>query len=182
MSGSGKTTFANYCGELLNMPIIDLDSEICRKYGGNIPLIFAVGGEKLFRELELAEAYDAASRDNVIISTGGGIVTQPEAMQALKKSGLVVYLNCDEETLCLRLAGDTDERPMLSGERSLAETVNRMLCERERAYLEYADIVLNESEVLRSRNLTDSPIGDQLGALYLELVLKLEKKVYSKLK
>lgn len=180
MSGSGKSTFAKYCSELLNMPIIDLDEEICKKYGGSIPTIFAVGGEKLFRELELKEAVDASASEGAVIATGGGTVTLPEAMKALKKSGLVIYLNCDEETICRRLCNETDERPLFAGENSVEETVGRLFGERERLYLEYADMVLNESEVLKSRNLLQSPLADQLGALYLELVLKLEKKVYAK--
>lgn len=180
MSGSGKSTFGRYCSELLNMPIIDLDSEICKKYGGSIPAIFAAGGEKFFRELELNEALAAASLSNVIIATGGGTVLTEEAMNALKKSGLVVYLNCDADTLCKRLECATDERPMLDNENTLEQNIEKMLNEREKLYYRYADIVLNESQVLTSRNLLDSPLADQLGALYLELVLKLEKKVYAK--
>lgn len=181
MSGSGKSTFAKYCADLLNMPIIDLDSEICRKYGGSIPAIFAAGGEKLFRELELNEAIEAANSSGAIIATGGGTVTQKDAMLALKKSGLVVYLNCDLQTLTDRLGGANDERPLLETA-SLAETLQKMLDERERLYYEYADVVLNETDVLKSRNIENAPLGDQLGALYLELVLKLEKKVYAKFK
>lgn len=181
MSGSGKSIFAKYCADLLNMPIIDLDSEICRKYGGSIPAIFAAGGEKLFRELELNEAIEAANASGAIIATGGGTVTQKDAMLALKKSGLVVHLNCDLQTLTDRLGGANDERPLLETA-SLAETLQKMLDERERLYYEYADVVLNETDVLKSRNIENAPLGDQLGALYLELVLKLEKKVYAKFK
>lgn len=71
---------------------------------------------------------------------------------------------------------------MLSGELSLKDKIEKTFAERERLYLDYADVVINESEVLKSRNLLDSPLNDQLGAIYLELVLKLEKKVHAKLK
>lgn len=179
MSGSGKSTFADYCGEVLNMPIIDLDAEICKKYGGSVAAIFAAGGENLFRELELHEALVAAEHHGAIIATGGGTVTQSEAMRALKKSGLVVYLNCDLQTLADRLTGDSD-RPLIDGG-VLEEKLKKMFDEREHLYNEYADVVLNETDVLKSRNIADAPLCDQLGALYLELVLKLEKKVYSKL-
>ena len=102
-------------------------------------------------------------------------------MLALKKSGLVVYLNCDLQTLVDRLSGANDDRPLLETD-SLAETLQKMLDERERLYYEYADVVLNETDVLKSRNIENAPLVDQLGALYLELVLKLEKKVYAKFK
>lgn len=176
MSGSGKSTFARYCAKLLNMPIIDLDDEICKKYGGSVPMIFAAGGEALFRELETKEATDAAELKDVIIATGGGTVLSAEAMTALKKSGLVVYLNCSTDVLIERLNGETDERPLLAGELSLKDKIEKTFVERERFYLDYADVVINESELLKSRNLLDSPINDKLGAIYLELVLKLEKK------
>lgn len=182
MSGSGKSTFARYCANLLNMPIIDLDDEICKKYGGSVPMIFAAGGEALFRELEKKEATAAAELKDVIIATGGGIVLSAEGMSALKKSGLVVYLNCSTDVLAERLNGETDERPLLSGELSLKDKIEKTFAEREQLYLDYADVVINESEVLKSRNLLDSPLNDQLGAVYLELVLKLEKKVHAKFK
>lgn len=182
MSGSGKSTFARYCANLLNMPIIDLDDEICKKYGGNIPMIFAAGGESFFRELEKKEAAEAASFENAIIATGGGVVLSEDAMKELKKSGLVVYLNCTADALFERLEGETDERPLLAGECSLKDKIEKMIEERQDLYLKYADVVINESEVLKSRNLLDSPLNDQLGALYLELVLRLEKKVYAKFK
>lgn len=180
MSGSGKSTFGAYCSKLLNMPLIDLDAEICKNYGGSIPMIFSVGGEQLFRELELHEALKAAAADGAVIATGGGTVTNEEGMKALKKSGLTVYLNCDAQTLCSRLCSDETERPLLKGESTLEQKVEEMLAAREPLYLKYADVVLNQSEIIKSRNLTEEELSVQLGATYLELVLKLEKKVYAK--
>lgn len=182
MSGSGKSTFAAYCADLLKMQLIDLDGEICNNFGGSVPLIFASGGETLFRQLEEHQAIKAALSDNSIIATGGGTVLSEDAMKALKKNGLVIYLSCDVQTLASRLNENCDERPLLLGETSLEEKLQKIYNDRSDLYLRYADIVLNESDILRSRNLTDQPLCDQLGALYLELVLKLEKKVYAKLR
>lgn len=182
MSGSGKSTFAAYCADLLKMQLIDLDAEICKNFGGNVPLIFASGGEALFRQLEEHQAVKSALTDNSIIATGGGTVLSETAMKALKKTGLVIYLSCDVQTLASRLSASCDERPLLGGEQPIEEKLQKIYNERSNLYLQYADIVLNESDVLHSRNLTEQPLCDQLGALYLELVLKLEKKVYAKLK
>ena len=33
MSGSGKTTFGKYIANLMEVPFIDTDEEICKKYG-----------------------------------------------------------------------------------------------------------------------------------------------------
>lgn len=182
MSGSGKSTFGAYCSNLLNMPFIDLDVEICKNFGGSIPLIFSTGGERLFRELENFEAQKAAAQDNAVIATGGGTVLSDSAMRALKKSGLVVYLDCDVQTLASRLSGSLEKRPLLNGETTILEKLEKMLGERAELYEKYSDVTLYESKILSSRNILQEDLNVQLGAMYLELVLKLEKKVYAKIK
>ena len=180
MSGSGKSTFGAFLSKLMNMPLIDLDSEICKKYG-DISTIFESGGEKLFREFESHEVSLATTSDNCIIATGGGVVTNKENMKALKKNGLIVYLYCDVDFLFNRLKDKTD-RPLLNAliEEDKKQKIEKILLSRSNDYLQYADIVLNESGILESRNLLDSEIENQLGALYIEFLNAFEKKVYKK--
>lgn len=177
MSGSGKTTFGSFIATLMNMPLIDTDVEICKKYS-DISAIFNSAGEKVFREFENHEGMLASMQDNCIVATGGGMVLNEEAMRALRKNSLVVYLNCDVDFLFSRLEGKED-RPLLNGENK-KEKIEEMLRKRSDLYFKYAHIVLNESGILRSRNLLEEPQEIQLGALYVEFMRAFEKRVYSK--
>ena len=180
MSGSGKSTFGAFLSQLMNMPIIDLDGEICAKYG-DISTIFEKGGEKLFRELEAYEVKNASMTDNCIIATGGGVVVNKDNMKALKKNGLIVYLYCDVDFLFDRLK-DKNDRPLLNaqGDEDKKQKIEQIFLSRSNDYLQYADIVLNESGILESRNLLNSELEKQLGALYIEFLNAFEKKVYKR--
>ena len=177
MSGSGKSTFGRFIASLMEVPFIDTDEEICKKYG-DISAIFSSAGEKTFREFEEHEALLAAQNENCVIATGGGMVLNQNAMKALKKGGLVVYLYCDADFLFERLKNDSS-RPLLLGE-DKKQKIEEMLKVRGELYLNYSNIVLNEGGILQSRNLLDSAPEIQLGALYLEFLKAFEKRVYSK--
>lgn len=176
MPGSGKSSFGRFIANLMNMPFIDTDEEICKKYG-DISTIFSSGGEKVFREFEESEVCLASQKDNCVIATGGGVVTNKTAVRALKENGLLVYLYCDADFLLARLEKD-DSRPLLLGENK-REKIEELLRSRANLYLKYSDVVLNEGGILQSRNLLEEEEQIQLGALYLEFLNAFEKRVYS---
>lgn len=177
MSGSGKSTFGSFVANLMKVPFIDTDANISEKFG-DINLIFNSGGEKFFREVEQLECISAAKQKDCVIATGGGVVLNPVAMTALKKTGLIVYLNLTADNLYDRLK-DGYERPLLSGD-NLLEKIREMHQRRKGLYLGYADIILDPVGIEQSRNLTKSPLADRLGALYVELVSAFERKIYTK--
>lgn len=176
MSGSGKSTFAAYCSDLLNMPLYDTDVQISQSFG-DVNALINGGNEAVFRAAEEAELIKLANLSSYCVATGGGAVLSEAGMLAVKKSGLTVYLSCSPETLCERLKNDKVARPLLSGG-DLLENINKMLSERAPLYEKYADIVIYEDEVLKSRGVFEEELSVQLGALYIELVRALEKKVY----
>ena len=87
MSGSGKTTFGKYIANLMEVPFIDTDEEICKKYG-YISAIFESAGEKVFRDFEEHEMMLASQNENCVIALGGGAVLNENAMKAIKKGSL----------------------------------------------------------------------------------------------
>ena len=178
MSGSGKSTFGAFLSNLMNMPLIDTDSEICKKYG-DISTIFERAGEKTFRDFEEHEVMLASTKDNSVIATGGGVILNPNNLKALKKNGLIVYLYADVEYLFNKLK-NTNDRPILDAktEELKKQKIEQIFLLRSEKYLQYADIVLNVSGILESRNLLDEQIEKQLGALYIEFLNSFEKKVY----
>ena len=127
---SGKTTVGKMLSERLGWGFLDVDEEIERKEGLSIPEIFEKKGEPYFRDLELRTLRELAKRKKVVISTGGGLGANPEAMELMKEKGLVVWLKVSYEEFIKRCGGD-ENRPLLRlGEEELKE----LLKERESVY------------------------------------------------
>lgn len=138
--GSGKTTVGSALAELLGRRFIDLDKYIERKKGLSIPEIFEKKGEGYFRSLETKYSKRLSRRKNLVISLGGGTVLNPENTNALKKSGLLIYLKVDCDTVLKRLKNDSS-RPLLNGDKELS--VKTLLTEREPIYLSAADFTVS---------------------------------------
>ena len=66
LSGSGKSTFGEYCAALTGKRFIDVDREIENEYG-KISEIFSSGGESLFRAIEEKKLIDLAETKDGII-------------------------------------------------------------------------------------------------------------------
>lgn len=110
--GSGKTTIADALGERMDLPVIDLDEEVVKLAGREIPRIFEEEGEAGFRQKEF-EALSRTSRTSGIIATGGGVVTYGRSYEFLKNTEQpVIYLHADFETLYRRIEGD-ENRPLV---------------------------------------------------------------------
>jgi shikimate kinase len=114
--GSGKTTVGKLIAEKTGMPLLDMDTIIADRAGKTINEIFADEGEAHFRGLERSLAEELAVTQGNIISTGGGIVLNPENISDFEKSGLVVCLLVDAETVLDRIKHDSS-RPLLAGDK-----------------------------------------------------------------
>lgn len=114
--GTGKTVTGRALAARTGMELVDMDSLIEQRQGKTIPEIFAQDGEPAFRALERELVQELAQRDGLIISTGGGIVLNPDNIADFEKNGLVVCLTAAPETIFQRLENDTD-RPLLSGDK-----------------------------------------------------------------
>jgi shikimate kinase len=114
--GSGKTTVGQLLSEKTGMPLVDMDTLIEKRAGKTINEIFAGHGEPHFRTLERELVKELAARGGQIISTGGGIVLNSDNISDFEKTGLVVCLLVDAETVLDRLRHDTS-RPLLAGDK-----------------------------------------------------------------
>lgn len=130
--GSGKTTIGKALGEALKLPIIDTDEWIVERHQKQIRDIFADEGEDAFRRYE-REALMQLPKENIVITTGGGIVIQKENRERMKDTGLVFYLQCDLDEIYRRLENDTS-RPLLDGQKRL--NMERLMNERQSWYEE----------------------------------------------
>lgn len=110
--GCGKTTIAHELGTQLNKEIIDLDAVIPTIAGKTIPEIFDAEGEAAFREYEF-QALQTTLKKDVIIATGGGVVTYEKSYNLLKDltGRPVFFLNAPFEELYSRIQKD-ENRPL----------------------------------------------------------------------
>lgn len=129
--GSGKTTVGKLLSEKTGMPLLDMDSIIVERAGKSINDIFADEGEAHFRKLERNLVQELAATEGNIISTGGGIVLNPDNIIDFEKTGLVVCLLADAETVLDRVKHDSS-RPLLAGDK--AEKIIELLESRKALY------------------------------------------------
>ena len=136
MPGSGKSTVGQMIAEQLSLEFADTDTLI-ETQQGRIADIFAAQGEAIFRQMELTASRHAAQRQSTVISTGGGIVQTSAAMDALKQTGIVVYIDRPLDTLLQEV--DTSSRPLLAGGR---EQLITLYNKRHALYRQYADLTV----------------------------------------
>ena len=146
MMGAGKTTIGKLLSNKLGYDFIDLDKIIEEKSGVKINTIFEIEGEAGFRERELQVLSDSIEKDKVIISTGGGIVTNVESRACLiKNDALIIYLRANLQTLCNRLKND-NSRPILNVD-DKEQVIEKILEEREPYYQDLADMDVDTSHM-----------------------------------
>jgi len=114
--GSGKTTVGKLLAEATGMPLLDMDAMIETRAGKSINAIFADEGEAYFRNLERELVMELAATRGHIISTGGGIVLNPQNIADFEQTGLVVCLLVDAASVLERIRHDTT-RPLLAGDK-----------------------------------------------------------------
>lgn len=119
MMGAGKTTVGRILARELGWPLVDTDQVVVERAGRSIPELFATEGEKGFRAREAEAIAWAAAQDNLVIATGGGAVLAPANREALRRSGVVFWLDAPPEELYRRAAAQgVQGRPLLAGAES----------------------------------------------------------------
>lgn len=142
MMGAGKTTIGVKIAELTGRKWYDTDGVITDRYG-KISDIFEFYGEAHFRKIETEVVKELAALDNLVISTGGGLVLKSENNALLKKDGKIVFLRASVDTLVARLNGD-NSRPLLQArEQNVRARLEKLLRERAPIYEHVADFTVD---------------------------------------
>ena len=143
--GAGKSSIASPLAAALGWQHIDIDSLVVKNQGKSISQIFQERGEAQFRLYESDALKNVIeSNNNIIIATGGGIVTQKINLTMLAKIW-VVYLRCNLDTLYNRVKFD-DSRPLLQTE-NLYETLKEIVEERESLYNQCANQIIHTDQM-----------------------------------
>jgi shikimate dehydrogenase len=140
--GTGKTDIGKIVAARTGLPFLDTDTMIEHQTGRSIPNIFHEDGEERFREEEWKVIYGLPKSD-AVISTGGGVVTDPVNMEYLRRDSIIFVLYADIDTIEQRLM--RAPRPPLTGlplRKEIAEIMNR----RQQHYQAAADFCIDTSE------------------------------------
>ena len=115
MPGCGKTRIGRELAMRLGIRFFDLDREIVKGTGKDIPAIFKENGEDYFRNAERNTLHDIVNRQRqFVLATGGGAPCYFDNMAYMNEHGISVFLHVPLEDLYRRfLKGGTLERPLL---------------------------------------------------------------------
>lgn len=138
--GAGKSTVAKALRKKLAMEQAEMDQMIVESEGMPISEIFEKHGEDYFRDVESNTLIGLEKKQNLIVSCGGGVVLRPENAAYMKKSGTVVWLKANPETIYERVK-DSKERPILNGNMNVAY-ISDLMKKREALYEAAADVTI----------------------------------------
>ena len=139
--GTGKSTAGRLLAARMGRELVSTDAEIVKRAQRTIPEIVAQEGWEYFRDLESDICRELASRDQLVIDTGGGAILRAQNVEALKKNGILFWLTASVETIVKRIGGD-NQRPSLTGTKSFVDEIHDVLRERTPKYQEAADHII----------------------------------------
>ena len=143
MMGAGKSCVGCRLQRRTKLALVDTDDIVASKFGISIPEIFSKHGEQGFREAETQTLGELALAKQTIIVTGGGIVLREKNVDFLKRLGVIVWLDSNEETLFER-ASRARTRPLLQG-KNPREAFMQLLQQRLPVYAKVAHIRIDTS-------------------------------------
>ncbi len=142
MMGAGKTTIGIKISERTGRRWYDTDGMIVDRHG-KISDIFEYYGEEYFRKIETEIVKELSGQDNLVISTGGGLVLKSENDKILQENGKIVFLRASLDTLAERLKVD-GTRPLLqTSTETIRDRLARLLEERLPVYESVADYIVD---------------------------------------
>lgn len=134
--GTGKSAVGRVLAERAGWRFVDLDAEIERAAGMDIPEIFQREGEEGFRDREARALLSSLDTENTVVACGGGVVIRPENRAALRSGSHPVLLTASVETI-LRRVGNDPHRPLLQSPNP-REHLEALLLKRAPWYREFS--------------------------------------------
>jgi len=158
MPGSGKTVLGKEAAHLLGLEFIDADEFLTIKEGRSIVTIFTDGGEAEFRRIETEVLQEISgnialgnTEKGVLLSVGGGAITQAENLPLLRQIGRVVYIKRNLDAIAAGITFGA-ERPLLIDEKKL----HALYEERKELYEAWADDIF---EVDEGKSIAENAAG-----------------------
>jgi shikimate kinase len=161
LPGVGKTTIGRAAARQMARQFLDFDEEIERRAGMNVREIFRLKGEEHFRALEFALTKELSTSGGMVLSPGGGWITQPGSVELLRSAGRIIYLRASPEAVARRLRR-VETRPLLAG-RDPVVALRELYAKRQALY-ETADVVLDTEGLARQQLISKMvELGSTMG-------------------
>ena len=138
--GAGKSTIARTLQAQYGMKLVEMDEQIESEEGMKISEIFAQKGEVYFRSLETQLLESLQNQENTVVSCGGGVPMRECNVEAMRKSGKIVYLSAKPETIYERVR-HFHTRPLLEGNMNV-DYITQLMDARMPKYLSAADFIV----------------------------------------
>lgn len=149
--GSGKSTIGPILANTIGFDFVDLDRAIEESEGKSVTRVFQEDGEQYFRGVERSMLERLSTRPNLVVSLGGGTLSDRASLATVTSSGILVYIKISTELLFKRLQNRSD-RPLLMGSDGnrlsgpeLRERIESLAREREPLYA-HADVTIEADE------------------------------------
>jgi shikimate kinase len=145
--GSGKSTIGPILANTIGYEFVDVDRTIEERAGLSVTAIFKEKGEMFFRALEQKVINELSARSHIVISLGGGTITEPSVFRTVTTTGIIVYLKAAPNELFKRLRNKMDRPVLMDGEGNrfktddLRERIQNLYVARQPLY-ENADITV----------------------------------------
>ena len=140
----GKSTVGVILAKVLGYQFIDADLVIQKRENRLLHEIISEEGlDGFLKAEENANVYIAQNEEKSIVATGGSVVYCEKAMQELKKTGRVIYLELEYDQLKKRL-GNLKGRGVVLKD---GQDLRGLYEERIPLYEKYADLTVNEKNL-----------------------------------
>jgi XRE family transcriptional regulator, aerobic/anaerobic benzoate catabolism transcriptional regulator len=124
LRGAGKSTLGRMLAQHLGSPFIELDRRVEEDYGASIPDLIEMAGTATFRRQERSALERViAENDGAIITTAGGIVSNPETYALLLRHSHTIWIKARPEEHMSRVMAQGDFRPMAQNRQAMADLV-----------------------------------------------------------
>lgn len=140
LMGAGKSRVGRTLARRYRLPFVDADTEIECAAGRTVPDIFALRGEREFRDGEQRVIARLLERPAHVLATGGGAFMDPETRAHIRRRAVSLWLRADLEVL-LRRVGQGGGRPLLQA--GDPRTVLERLIDRRYPVYAEADVVVD---------------------------------------
>lgn len=134
LRGAGKSTLGRRLANALDVPFVEVVSEIEALAGLPVAEVFSLGGQVTYRRLEKAALEGVFSKyERAVIAVGGSLVSEPEAFEQLRESCTTVWVQAKPNQHMERVLAQGDHRPMANSADAMRD-LKRILAERSELY------------------------------------------------
>jgi XRE family transcriptional regulator, aerobic/anaerobic benzoate catabolism transcriptional regulator len=157
LRGAGKSTLGRMLAQHLGWPFIELDRRVEEDYGASIPDLIEMAGTATFRRQERSALERViAEHDAAVITTAGGIVSNPETYALLLRHAHTVWIKARPDEHMSRVMAQGDFRPMAQNRQAMTDLVAILEARR-------ADYARAEAEVDTSGKAVGQSFAELLG-------------------